>query len=236
MSEFDSMLRRMLAVADQSGLQGLAAAVLNHDGTFSSRDPSQYGSLAIPAGENLVEIQVGMLRQCYQELKEQDHDKLTGGADFMNLVTAFQRKFGPIGHGEPVGDDSEIANPLADGDTFLTVAEARKRGLWCDWHEQPHKRWGGVGDQAFCRRCHAFLQASLSPRQWRVLTVEWLGRMGDYDKQLFAEVYENWTEGTDVVYFKCIICVKALLENLTPYEVADRLRQESVSRPSVDEK
>ena len=99
MSEFDSMLRRMLAVADQSGLQGLAAAVLNHDGTFSSRDPSQYGSLAIPAGEDLVEIQVGMLRQCYQELKEHDPDKLTGGADFMNLVTSFQRKFGPVGPG-----------------------------------------------------------------------------------------------------------------------------------------
>ena len=87
-----------------------------------------------------------------------------------------------------------------------------------------------------CRQCHVFMQASLSPRQWRVLTEEWLSRMGDYDKQLFAEVYENWTEGTDVVYFKRMICVKALLENLTPYEVADLLRQKSVFQSSVDEK
>ena len=230
----------MLALADQDGLHDLAALILKCSGMPSLIKEEDHRAIVLKFGKDIADIRIEMMQQCYQELYDSDPGKLVHNSEFpyptMNLIAAFQGKFGPMGSGEPVRDDSDIINPLPDGDTFLTVAEARGLGVWCDWHEQPHERWGGVGDQAFCRQCHAFMQASLSPRQWRVLTVEWLGRMERDDKQFYADVCEDWTEGEADRYFASLICAQSLIESLTPHEVVDRLQQESISRSSVEEK
>ena len=227
MGAYDLMLRRMLAVTDQDGLEQLARQFI-YGGIPVSIDAEKYGEIVRHFGQEAADMRIEMMRSSFAELVEEDPRQFDFGTpnNVVDLVNVFRRKYGSINHEWPNTGENRVYNPCPDEEKITTVAELRERNLWCDRHETAYGELKDLPGILVCEDCVKILITSLTRGQWTVLHYLWL----TYQKSeniAWGKALEGGYAEETFAHFPTRICAEAVRDQILPHEVIHRLRRKS---------